>query len=794
MLVSLRWLQEFVPYTGTVSELCTVLTCLGLEVESVTKPFDFLSSIVVGKVLTCERHPKSEKLSVCTVDVGSTILRIVCGAGNISSSLFVPVARVGTVMPNGLLIKEVSLRGEISEGMICSEEELRLAFSSEGILSLREDSVIGMTLLEHFSLDDTIIELNITPNRADCLSIFGVAREIALAFSLPLSFPENSFYVTKGYCEEYSFIVEESSLVSFYSVRVLEDIVIADSPSWMRYRLLSVGIRPISNIVDITNYVLVEFGQPLHAFDANAIVGSSIRVGTAEEGSVFTALDSSKYTLSSEDICIFDEKKVIALAGIMGGKNTEVSSKTTKILLESAVFSPHSVRKTARRLSLHSNASYRFERGVDRMQSKFAMERAIHLLSSIMSLSISSVCLEIEETRVVPAILFRASKARELLGLLVADGFCRDILLSLGCIIEEADFFWKVSPPSYRMDLTEEVDLIEEIARLYGVDRIEGSLPTVKKNIALDSTSDEYYSLRRVKNWAANLGLREIISYSFTSQESLDILGVPSENRVILQNPLSLEYTTMRTTLLPAMLKTMQYNNNRGNTSLAFFEIAKTFTQDLEKETQSNEKDMLCIALHGNKNPREWFSQHEMWDYLDIKGIVEHCCSVFFDENCSYDILEEHSYLSPAVSIFSGKEKIGIMGRVLPDIAKKYDNKEDIWCAEISLSQFLQNEKSEVKSISSVPQYPSIKRDITFIIPEDGIYVGILFDVISDMSLSLLEDFFLIGIYYPKETNEKHVTVRFVFRDSQSTLTDELADSLRKDISDHIMRILSVRV
>ncbi|MFP5238223.1 MAG: phenylalanine--tRNA ligase subunit beta, partial [Acidobacteriota bacterium] len=385
MLLSLNWLREFVPYEGPVDTLADRLTMLGLEVEGVSRPFAAAADVVVGHVLTREKHPDADKLSVCTVDVGEAApLQIVCGAPNVAAGQRVPVAKIGTVLPGGLAIKKSKIRGVESFGMICSEPELGLAEKSEGILVIEGEPAPGVTLAQAMNLDDTILEIGITPNRADCLSILGLARETAMAFGLPLSLPR--FQLNESGEDATSLVsvtIEDPTLCPVYRARVLKGVAMGPSPAWMRYRLTAMGQRPVSNIVDVTNYVMLELGQPLHAFDRNLLAGGRIVVKRASDGMRFTTLDGQERTLTGSDLLICDAEKPVALAGVMGGENTEMNAASTEVLLECAVFNPATIRKTGRRLGISSESSYRYERGVDQPASLFAMNRAAALMAQV---------------------------------------------------------------------------------------------------------------------------------------------------------------------------------------------------------------------------------------------------------------------------------------------------------------------------------------------------------------------------------------------------------------------------
>lgn len=451
MLLSLKWLREFVPFEGTAAELGDRLTMLGLELEEIIRPFDAIEPIVVGHVVSRERHPEADKLSVCKVDVGQgEPLDIVCGAPNVAAGQRVPVALVGTTMPGGMVIKKAKLRGQPSHGMICSERELGLGEDHDGIMVLPESFRIGARLVDELDLDREVCDIAITPNRADCLSVLGLAREVALAFGLPLTMPALDLKEEGADASNALRIdIPDASLCPLFHGRVLEGAAVRKSPAWMRYRLIAVGVRPISNIVDVTNYILMELGQPLHAYDLDLLAGGRIEVSAAREGERLTTLDGVERVLTSNDLLIRDGEKPVGLAGVMGGAETEISDKSSRVFLEAAVFRPGTIRKTARRLGLSSEASYRFERGVDQVVCTYAMNRAAQLIAGLSGATLRpGICHNEPLPWQAPVLRFRRARGEALLGISLDETFCRETLERLGCKVDAADAAdWKVTAP-----------------------------------------------------------------------------------------------------------------------------------------------------------------------------------------------------------------------------------------------------------------------------------------------------------------------------------------------------------
>jgi len=508
MFVSLQWLREFVPYQGGVQELADRLTMQGLEVEAILDPFQSIAKIVVGHVLECADHPDSDHLHVCTVDVGTgEALQIVCGAPNVAEGQKVPVALIGTTMPDGMQIKKGKLRGVASHGMICSEREMGLSEEHSGIMVLPESFVPGALLVDALGLEREVIEVSITPNRADCLSVLGIARETALGFGLPLTMPTLNLVedASAGKAEDALRIdIADGELCPVYRARVLTGAAIRKSPDWMRYRLLAIGQRPISNIVDVTNYILFELGQPLHAFDRSLLKGGVIRVAPACDGQTITTLDGQERKLLGSDLLIWDAERPVALAGVMGGANSSISDASTEVVLECAIFRPGTIRKTARRLALPSEASYRFERGVDQVGSLFALERAAQLMAETSGARVlAGIAMSEPKPWAEREHTFRIARCNALLGLELTPEFCRITLTGLGCTVNDTDSAnWRVGSPSHRLDLEREVDLFEECGRVHGLDRIPAVLPKISKSLESVQMSDtEFGFIQQLKAW-----------------------------------------------------------------------------------------------------------------------------------------------------------------------------------------------------------------------------------------------------------------------------------------------------
>jgi len=791
MLLSLNWLREFVPYEGDVKALGDKLTMLGLEVEEIANPFAALETIVVGHVLERAPHPSSDHLSVCRVDIGTgEILDIVCGASNVAAGQKVPVAPVGTTMPGGLLIKKAKLRGHPSCGMICSERELNLGDGHEGIMVLDQDLVPGTPICEALGLDQVVLDVSITPNRADCLSVLGLAREVAAAFGLPLTIPQAGL-VESG--EPFSgFAIEpDADLCPLYQARLIRDIKIAPSPDWLRYRLLAVGLRPINNIVDVTNYVMMECGQPLHAFDRDLLCGNRIRVERAEEGMTLTTLDGQDRLLTERDVLIWDDEQPVALAGVMGGANSEIGEASTTVLLESAVFDPASIRKTARRLGLSSDASYRFERGVDQIGNTHAMNRAASLMAAVSGGAVAPGVAKAEPRPFTPKVIpFTPAKATKLLGAQMAPEFCRETLTRLGCVVAGEES-WQVTAPSFRLDLEREVDLIEEVARVYGMDRIEAVLPTVKKSLAdLDKADPTFAFLGQVKDWGRGVGLSEVVNYSFVGTADLDRCGLPLEGRVNIFNPLSEEMNVLRTELAPGMLGSLRQNMSQDNTRIRIFEIAHSFVQDPGSDTLTRENNRLGILLHGGRFPARYPYPDGRFGYADIKGLVEHLLLTLGVGAASFERGGDHAYLAPEILVRAGETTVGRVGMIREDLADAYQARGEVWYADLDLD-LLMGLRLNV-TFRAIPKFPVVRRDMTLVAPE-SLAIGEVVDTVRSLQEPLLEDVFLVDVYAPEGSAERNLTYRFVFRHAERTLKDKEVEKINIRIGQHLVERLPVR-
>ncbi|CAM2056751.1 Phenylalanine--tRNA ligase beta subunit [Desulfovibrionales bacterium] len=810
MRLSLSWLRELTPYSGTAQTLASRLTMLGLEVEDIFHPFTDLADVIVGHVLACERHTRSDKFTICHVDVaGPTALTIVCGAPNIATGQKVAVATPGTTLPGGLAIHKINMYGVESCGMLCAEDELGLGESHAGILTLDPGLNAGTPLVQALGLDDEVLSISITPNRADCLSILGLARETAMAFGLPLILPAVRL---KEHGEDIApdmyIDIVDPALCPVYQGRIIENVTVQYSPDWMRYRLLAMGIRPINNLVDVTNYIMFELGQPLHAFDLDRLHGGYIRVATAGTIAYFTTLDNQEHTLIPDDLLILDDKGPIALAGIMGNAETKIVAASRRVFLESAIFQPKSIRRTARRLALSSEASYRFERGVDQPLSAMALDRAAVLIAELSGGFVRPGIAKAEPRPYVSRrIFFRLARANKLLGIPLENNFCSTTFKALGCTVDatECDIeVLQVATPSHRLDLEREVDLIEEAGRVYGLNFIPTTLPHVFRarpnTTGYGPNNNEFAFWQRLRLWAVGAGLSEVVNYSFVDQRDLNTIGLPASGRIAVINPITEEQNVLRPVLCPGLLHNVRHNIAQGNDRLRLFELAHVFTADPTVETGIYEPARLGLVLYGGRFGETWPWPQEDVDFLDLKGLVEHLLAhlaIIRIGTATYSHTDAIPWLTPGVELAIAGEPIGTLGRIRPDIADQYYGRKPIWLAEINADRLRYLSKIVTISFCELPKLPPVRRDITINASKD-LFAAILLDYLTGLQTTLpvevnLDHVLLVDLFEAQcEPDRRRLTFRLTFRNPERTLKDNEVDKAMELIRAKIVAELPV--
>jgi len=790
MKFTINWLKEYVD-TGDLSpeSLAEHLTMLGLEVDSVTPVFPELAKLKTAKVLSVESHPNADKLHLCEVAVGKETFTIVCGAPNVRKDLITAIAPVGTVMPDGTKIKASKVRGVKSFGMLCSERELGLSDSHTGIMELPAETEHGQPLLKALEIDDLLVEVDLTPNRPDCASVIGIAREVAGITRNPLTLPVESATIEHS-GRDFSVEIEDSEVCPRYAARLIRNIKIEQSPWWIRKKLLSIGMRPINNVVDITNLVMMEFGQPLHAFDYDKIAGNQIIVRHPKNNeTTFTTLDGEERTIEPDMLMICDAEKPIAVAGVMGGLNSEVSDNTTNILLESACFGAISVRRTARRLKLPSEASYRFERGVDPGGCVTAMERAVSLLCKVAGGEAMEGGIDLYHgVRPLNSQKLRISRTSALLGMKLDYDKITDVLQSIGirCKSKDDDTIW-VNPPTFRIDIEREADLVEEVARLIGYDNIPTSLPTVSLSYP---EQDPNRTLRKqTSNLLVDIGFSEAINYSFVAEKHMSMMALDKNdhrrNYVVLLNPLSEEQSVMRTMLLPGLLENLKRNINYQKYAVKLFEIGKVFTPQGENE-QPIEKERLTCILSGRRagEASSLYNSDNAVDIFDAKGVSELLLETLRLYGCGTDdaitfripeVNEIENFSDPAQCLILDSDKgiLGQLGRLTPEVAKQFGIKQDIFFIDLDF-ELLCNLNATAKNFQQLPVFPAVNRDIALLVPT-SVKAGDMLDTIRTSKEKFIEHCEVFDVYQGKPLDDgmKSVAVSVTYRSPTKTLTEK---------------------
>lgn len=801
MKITLDWLREFTPYEGEVQVLADKLTMLGLEVDAVFDPFEGIADIVVGHVVECGRHPEADKLSVTRVDVGTEVLDIVCGAPNVAQGQKVAVAKVGTVLPDGLEIKSAKLRGQPSNGMICSERELGLSEDHKGILVLDDAMTPGAKLVDAWDMPRTVVEIDLTPNRADCLSVLGLAREVAMSFGLPLTIPEPEFTECGDKAEDVIRIeIGAPELCPLFQARAFRGVSATQSPAWLRNRLTAIGLRPINAVVDASNYVMFELGQPSHAFDAKLLEGGLLRCALSGQERKFVTLDNQERAILPGDLLIYDAAKPVGLAGVMGGANTETSDDSTDIILECAVFDAPTLRKTARRLGLSSDAGYRYERGVDQNRAPLAIERVTGLIQAHTGAEVLQGLVRQEpKPWVHRKVSFRPARAEMLLGVPAGSEFMDTTLRGLGCEVQSGGDTWTVTCPSHRHDLEREADLIEEVGRVYGMDNIPDTLPHIVRSLDNRWSGERkvepttFAFLSRLKAWGCGVGLNEAINYSFVGQEDLDNLGLPAEGRIPVANPLTEDQDVMRSAVAPGLLNNLRANLEQADMGLRLFEVARIFEHDAASDTTAREPLRMGILLSGRRFPAFPFNDDELADYTDLKGLVENLLASLGARDLAFTRLDGHPWLSPAVSVSAEGCDLGVLGRLKPTIAEDYKARHPVWMAELDMDAVRDLLEGRVPCFVNLPKFPPSKRDLTLVAPLDFPVAGIR-DGLQGAGQDLLVRVEVIDEYRPATGDVRNLTFRLVYRSPDKTLKDKEVDKAHAAVTKHVVGALPVKL
>lgn len=769
MRFSEAWLREWVNPEVDTQTLADQLSMAGLEVESVEPVAGDFNGVVVGHVLSLEQHPNADKLRVCRVDAGTgETLQIICGAANVMAGMRVPVALVGAVLPGGFKIKKAKLRGVESFGMISSAQELGLEEKSEGILPLPSDAPVGEDFRAYLQLNDKSIEVDLTPDRGDCLGMAGIAREVGV-INRSLVTAVTIEPVAARIDDRLEVVVSAPEACPRYACRIIRGIESrAETPLWMRERLRRGGIRAISPVVDVTNYVLLEFGQPMHGFDL-ALLDQRIDVRMAAAGEMLTMLDGAELALKDDTLVIADAAKPVAMAGIMGGEHSGVTEATRDILLESAFFAPLAISGRARSYGMATDASHRFERGVDPQLQVPAIERATQLLLDIVGGTPGPV-VDVVSARHLPErkpVLLRRERISRLLGVRISDDTVEDILRRLDMQLEDAPEGWRVTAPSCRFDVEIEADLIEEVGRIYGYAEIPMSHAVV--NTAMQPQPETHFNLDRAKTLLVDRDYQEVVTYSFVSPEMQSLVD-PNTSPIALSNPLSSELSVMRTSLWSGLLLSAQYNQARQQERVRIFESGLRFVR---RAGVLHQEPMLVGLVMGSLYPEQWAGDSRSVDFYDLKGDLDALLSGIESGGMVEYGPGEHPALHPGqcARLERNGEAVGWLGMLHPELQRKLDLPSDVYLFELRLQGVAEGMLPAFRPLS---KFPSIRRDLALVLDE-GITYGRVRDCIHAAGMEILQDISLFDVYtgVNVEPGRKSLALGLILQDSSHTLTDE---------------------
>ena len=797
MKISLNWIKDYVNLDGiTTEEIVNKLTMSGLEVEDYVDETKKYSGIIVGLVKEVEKHPDADKLTVCTVYDGKSDLKVICGASNVEKGQNVVFAQIGAIIPQGEMeIKKVKIRGVESSGMICAEDELEFSDDHSGILVLDDQFSAGTPISEALKLNDVILDIAITPNRPDALSHIGVSRDLSAIFNRELRIPKLDYKESQQNINQLASVeIEDKINCPRYSASVVSGVKIKESPDWVKNKLEKIGLRPINNVVDITNFILHELGQPLHAFDLDQLAKSKIVVKSTNAEMKFSTLDSKERILPQGTMMICDGEREVAVAGVMGGENSEVTESTKNIFIESAYFNPSSIRRTSKKMQLASDASYRFERGTDPSNTVFAAQRAAQLIAIIAGGEIAKGVIDENPGRKRNTeITLRLSRLKKLLGYEVPKSEVIKIFQKLGInILKDFGDSLEVVIPTFRPDIEREADLVEEVARIAGYEKI----PVVEKvSITLDKRKDEFEFEDQVRESAISLGFNEMVNNPLIPELNSQLTGRPIE----ISNPQSIDMAYLRTSLLVSALPAISNNIKKGEKDISAFEIGKVFNSlqmSINTFSDFEEKKKLLFVLTGKKQSRQWYSEETEYDIYDLKGMIKSFLAKFSLDNVlndSYNSIQNKIY--DFQFIVNLKDSVfGIGGKLNNDVLRKFDINQPVYSFEADL-YFMDVLISNKKTFKELLKYPKVLRDFAFLFDKSVKYASVK-EFIIEQSSDILKSVELFDIFENIEIGEDKKSMAFSLEyfDFNRTLTDEEVDkdfqSLIKKVITHFNAIL----
>ena len=778
MKFSESWLREWVSPSLTTEELEAQVTMAGLEVDAVDAVASEFTGIVVGEVVSREQHPDADKLSLCQVSDGTETFQVVCGAANVREGLKVPFAKIGAVLASedgkGFKIKKAKLRGVESFGMLCAESEMGMADSSDGLMELASDAPVGQDIREYLSLDDSIIEVDLTPNRADCLSVKGLAREVGTLNKIDVTEPSIS-PVAASIDTKVAVTLSAADACPKYVGRVLQGInVKAQTPLWMVEKLRRSGIRSIDPIVDVTNFVLLEQGQPMHAFDLSKLDGG-IDVRMAKDQEPLTLLDGQEIKLKADTLVIADQSKALCVAGVMGGEFSGVTTETQDIFLEVAYFNPIAIAGKARNYGLHTDSSHRFERGVDYRLQATAMERATQLILDICGGEAGPVIETVEDSTMPSevSVVLRASRVTQVLALELPKADITDMLTRLGMGVTETEAGWSVDVPSYRFDISIEPDLIEEIARIYGYNNLPVSMPVASLDLEMQDETQTAEQI--IKQFWVSRGYQEAITYSFVDPKVQKLVD-PEVDGLALANPISADMGVMRSNLWVGLIKAAEHNLNRQQDTVRLFETGLRFVPQANDKTSAisglTQDPVISGLICGSRISKGWTNQAEKVDFYDLKGDVEEMLGLGGQVDIGFEV-GSHPALHPGqcAAVLKGGKKIGLMGALHPELQKQLGIKTPLFVFELLLADVMQG---VVPSFEAVSKFPEVSRDLAFIV-EESVQWSQVEDIIRQKAGDALTEVTLFDVYRGQgiENGSKSLALGLTWQDASRTLNDE---------------------
>jgi len=790
MLVSLEWLRQYVDFDLTPEGVAEQLTMAGFEVEAIESVGTPMSDIVVGHIRSIDKHPNADRLVVCDVDVGGETKRIVCGAANMKVGDKVPTALVGAEMPGGFRIDKRPLRGVVSEGMMCSAAELEVGEDASGLLILPEDAPVGVPFDEYAHLTDKVLDVSLTANRPDCACMVGLARELGTLLGHDLREPSTEVIESDRPVQELTRVdIMDDDLCPRYAARVVTDVTVGPSPMWMAERLRRAGLRPINNVVDATNYVLLELGHPLHAFDYDKLDEHRIVVRRARDGETITTIDDVRRQLAADMLVIADATEPVALAGIMGGAESEISDDTRRVLIESACFLPTSIRRTSKTLGLMTEASYRFERGADVEIVPKALDRAARLVAELAGGRVAGGMVD-EYPRPIQRrnIVFRPGRARRLLGCKVSTREMKESLERLGFQVSDSDRQLDIEVPTRRVDVSMETDLIEEVGRVHGFDRLPSHVMTRPAPIAISSLRFDRRNL--VRDILVTVGFSEAITYSFINPElaARAGFGEQTERMIRLQNPLSQEQGAMRMSLIPSLLNVVGANYRRGRPDCRLFEIGRVF-MPTEPDSLPHEPERLACVVTGLVSAQSWTGPPLVADIFVLKGAVETLAERMDIDSVRFDP-HDRSAFAPGCSfdVRFGDTVVGCLGEVSPAVCSAFEIEQQVYICELDVEDLISHPVRE-RRYTSVSPYPPVYRDLAVVV-SDNVPAGDVAETIRGAAGERLSDLRLFDLYRGRQVprGKKSLAYSLTFVHTERTLTDDETDTIIDTIVKQLTR------